>query len=252
MHCCPNRTEFIMKKLFLSGLLAVVACPLLAADPSPKIEVKNAAAALGSQTNYAWTSTVEVGANARFRPGPTEGRTERGGYTALLMSFGDNTNRAVLKGTNGAIQTPDNGWQSLAEAANDSGDGGFNPTMFLVRMIQAFKTPDLQAAGFANDAKELKADDDAISGDLTEDAAKAQLSFRPRGGNGDGPTVSNAKGSVKFWIKDGLLVKYQFHLQGTVSFNGNDREVDRTTTVEINNVNTTRIDVPDEAKKKLP
>jgi hypothetical protein len=36
-----------------------------------------------------------------------------------------------------------------------------------------------------------------------------------------------------------------------VSFNGNDRDVDRTTTVEIKNVNSTKIEVPDEAKKKL-
>jgi hypothetical protein len=36
-----------------------------------------------------------------------------------------------------------------------------------------------------------------------------------------------------------------------VSFNGNDRDVDRTTTVEIKDVNSTKIEVPDEAKKKL-
>jgi len=46
-------------------------------------------------------------------------------------------------------------------------------------------------------------------------------------------------------------VKYQYHVQGTVSFNGNDRDVDRTTTIEITDVGTTKIDVPDEAKKKL-
>ncbi len=48
---------------------------------------------------------------------------------------------------------------------------------------------------------------------------------------------------MKFWIKDGILVKYQYHVSGTVSFNGNDRDVDRTTTVEIKDVNSTKIDV---------
>ena len=56
---------------------------------------------------------------------------------------------------------------------------------------------------------------------------------------------------MKFWIEDGTLVKYQYHIQGTVSFNGNDRDVDRTMTVEIKDVNTTKIDVPDDAKKKM-
>ena len=235
------------------SLMALLAAPLLAADVSPKDNIKNAAAALGNQTNYSWRTTVEVGNNSRFRPGPTEGRTQKGGYTALLMSFGDNTNEAVLKGTNGAIKTPDNGWQSLAEAAKDDGGGGFNPSLFLARMMQNFKAPAVQAADLADSAKDLKKDTNGISGDLTEDGAKALLTFRPRGGGGggEGPTVSNAKGSAKFWLTDGKLVKYQFRVQGTVSFGGNDRDVDRTTTVEIRDVNSTKIEVPAEAKKKM-
>ncbi len=242
-----------MKRLVLPGLMALLATPLLAADASPKADIKNAAAALGNQTNYSWRTTVEVGNNSRFRPGPTEGRTQKGGYTTLLIGFGDNTNEAVLKGTNGAIKTPDDGWQSLAEAANDDGGGGFNPTLFLARMMQNFKDPAVQAADLADQAKDLKKDTNGISGDLTEDGAKALLMFRPRGGNGGGeePAVSHAKGSAKFWLKDGKLAKFQFHLQGTVSFNGNDRDVYRTTTVEIKDVNSTKIEVPDEAKKKL-
>jgi len=98
----------------------------------------------------------------------------------------------------------------------------------------------------------LKKDTNSISGDLTELGAKTLLAFRPRGGNGgEGPTITNAKGSVKFWLQDGKLVKYQFHVQGTVSFNGNDRDVDRTTTVEIKDVNSTKIDVSDDVKKIL-
>jgi hypothetical protein len=168
------------------------------------------------------------------------------------MSFGDNVSEAVLKGTNGAIKTPDNGWQSLAEAAKDDG-GGPNPGMFLARMLQNFKAPAEQAADLAGQVKDLKKDTNGISGDLTEESAKTLLMFRPRGGNGggEGPTVSNAKGSVKFWIADGKLARYQFHVQGTMSFNGNDRDVDRTTTVEIKDVNATKVAVPDEAKKKL-
>ncbi len=243
-----------MKRNLLSGLLALLAAPLLAADANPKAEVKQATLALGGQTNYSWRTTVDAGNNARFRPGPTEGKTEKGGYTTLSMSFNDNTSEAVRKGTNGAIKTPDNGWQSLAEAMKDDGGGGFNPAQFLARTVQNFKTPDLQAADLVDQVKDLKKDTNGISGDLTEDGAKALLAFRPRGGNGggEGPTIGNAKGSVKFWLANGKLAKYQFQVQGHVSFNGNDRDVDRTTTVEIKDVNSTRVEVPDDAKKKLP
>jgi hypothetical protein len=36
-----------------------------------------------------------------------------------------------------------------------------------------------------------------------------------------------------------------------MSFNGNDRPVDRDTTVTISNVGTTKINVPDDAKKLM-
>ena len=246
----PNQTKIIMKRHILPGLVALLAAPLLAADVSPKADVKNAAAALGSQTNYAWRATVEVPADSPFKPGPTDGKTEKGGYLMLSFNFGDNTTEAVTKGTNGAVKT-DDGWKTLAEALKDNGDGGFNPTMFIARMVQNYRVPAVEAASLADAAKELKKDTNSISGDLTEVGAKELLSFRRRGNGGDGPTVTNPKGSVKFWVKDGKLVKYQYHVQGTVSFNGNDRDVDRTTTVEIKDVNSTKIEVPAEAKKKL-
>jgi hypothetical protein len=68
---------------------------------------------------------------------------------------------------------------------------------------------------------------------------------------GDGPAASNAKGSVKFWLKDGGLLKYEFKVKGTVKFGDNDVDVDRATTVEIKDIGTTKVSVPDEAKKKL-
>jgi hypothetical protein len=238
-----------MKKNLLFGTMALLAGSLMAAESSPKDDVKNAAAALGNETNYTWRATVEVPADSQFKPGPTDGKTENGGYTTLSFSFGDNTTEAVTKGTNGAVNT-DDGWKSLADAMKDDGNGGFNPTMFIARMVQNYKIPAVEAASLADAAKELKNDSNSISGDLTEDGAKELLSFR-RGRNGGGPTITNPKGSVKFWITDGKLVKYQYHVQGTVSFNGNDRDVDRTTTVEISGVNSTKISVPDDAKKIL-
>jgi len=137
-------------------------------------------------------------------------------------------------------------WQSLAEVEQEEGFGRFR-----AMMARNLRTPAVQAADLAAAAKDLKKDGDAYSGELTEDGAKTFLSFRPRGAGGDGPTISNAKGSVKFWLKDGELSKYEFKVSGKVSFNGNDRDVDRATTVEIKDVGTTKVEVPEGAKKKL-
>jgi hypothetical protein len=245
-----------MKKNLLLGMVTLLAGSLFAADSSPKDDVVNAATALGNQASYAWHSATASpgGGGGGFGAGPIDGKTEKDGYTWISMTRGDNTTEALLKGTNGAIKTPDNGWQSLAEATADNGNG-FSPTMFFARTLQNYKTPAAAAADLAGQVTELKKDADSISGDLTDDGAKAMLSFRPRGGGGGAnfpaPDISNAKGSVKFWITDGKLSKYETHVSGKVSFNGNDRDIDRTTTVEIKDVGTTKIDVPDDAKKKL-
>jgi hypothetical protein len=215
-----------------------------------KDDVKAAATALGNEANYTWQTTMDMGANSPFQPGPTDGKTEKNGYTTVTMSSGDNTSEAVLKGTNAAVKTADNGWQTVAEATQGGGGGGFNPGMMIVRTAQNLKTPAVEAANLAGLAGDLKVDGDKITGALTEDGAKAQLSFGGRRG-GTPPTVANPKGTVTFWVADGKLVKYSFHVTGTVSRGGNDMDMDRTTTVVISNVGTTKVEVPDDAKKKL-
>ncbi len=74
--------------------------------------------------------------------------------------------------------------------------------------------------------------------------------FGGRGG-ANAPEISGARGSVKFWVKDGLLSKYEIKVQVEVCFNGNDRDVDRTTTVEIKDIGSTKVQVPADAKKRL-
>lgn len=224
---------------------------MFAADSTPKDDVTSAANALGDAANYSWHTTVDAGSNARFRPGPTEGKTAKDGYTTVSMTFNDNTTQLVMQGAKSAIKTPDGDWQSAAEASQDNG-GGPNAAMFAARMAQNFKAPAAEAASLAGEATDLKAGDNGISGNLPEDSVKKMLTFRRRGNNnGDGPTVSNAKGTVTFWVADGKLTKFQTHVTGTVSFNGNDRDVDRTTTTEIKDVGATKVEVPDDAKKKL-
>jgi hypothetical protein len=130
-----------------------------------------------------------------------------------------------------------------------SGDPG--PATFIARRMQNFKGPVAQAEDLTGKVQELKKDGDTYAGDLTEEAAKSQLMFGGRAGGGNGPEISGAKGSVKFWVKDGLLSKCEIKVKGSVSFNGNDRQVDRTTTIEIKDIGSTKIEVPAEAKKKL-
>lgn len=214
---------------------------------------------LKDSDNYSWKTLTDMGANSQFRPGPQEGKTDKG-TTMLTMSFGDNTIEAVIQGDKGAIKTED-GWQSLEEATQNGAQG---PGRFMGRMLRNFKTPGAQVAETADKVKDqLKKDGDAYVAELNEDTAKQLMRFGggrrgggqggqgQQGGQGGGPQISNAKGEVKLWITDGMLSKYKVHVTGTMNVNGEDREIDRTTTTEIKDVGTTKVEVPDEAKKKL-
>jgi hypothetical protein len=236
-----------MKLLNMLVTMLAASTPLLAADSPGKDEVKSAAQKLAAADNYSWTTTIDA---ARFHPGPSHGKTEKGGFTYVDFSMQDNTIEAVVKGGKGAIKTED-GWQSLQDAAKAGEDGGFNPRMFLARRMQNYKAPAAEAEDIMGKAKDLTKSDDVYSGDLTEEGAKSLMAFGGRRGGGQAPAISKAKGSVKFWIKDGVLTKYQLKLQGTVNRNGEDMDIDRTTTVEIKDVGTTKVSVPDEAKSKM-
>jgi hypothetical protein len=252
-----------MKRNAIISLVAVMAGSLLAADSDSKDTVAGAIKKLGEQSNYSWKSSMENagggaggggggGGRGGFRLGPTEGKTEKGGYTMLTMSRGENNVQAVLKDGKGAVKSGES-WQSLSEAGQDQGGGGGGGGRgrFLARTLENYKTPAAEAQDLLGKVNDLKESDGVYSGDLTSEGARSLLRFGGgRGGGNGGPEISGAKGSAKFWVKDGMLTKFQTNVKGTVSFNGNDRDVDRTTTVEIKDVGATKIEVPAEALKK--
>jgi hypothetical protein len=119
--------------------------------------------------------------------------------------------------------------------------------------LTASGTPDDEAGKLLKAVKELKAGDgDSLSGDLTPEGAKDFLTFHPRHGDPP-PPPKDAKGSVKFWLKDGALTKFESHLQAKVAFGPDQDEQDFeiTRTIEIQSVGTTKVDVPTEARKAL-
>lgn len=231
----PNST---MKKSILCCATLLAAFSMSAAEP--KDDVLAAAKKLGEQANYSWKSTVTVPEDAPFKPGPTEGKIEKGGFMYVKTTFGDNTMESAKKGEKLAFTNRDGEWQSATE-----GQGGGRG----MGMMRNVKAPSEQVADLVAGVKEFKKDGDAVGGELTEEAAKSLLRFRRGGGNG--PTISDAKGSAKFWTKDGVLSKYEFKVSGKVEFNGNEMNQDRTTTVEIKDIGATKVEVPEAAKKKL-
>ena len=65
------------------------------------------------------------------------------------------------------------------------------------------------------------------------------------------PISYSVSGSVKFWIKEGALAKYEVNVQGKVTNGDRETEVNRTTTVEIKEAGTTKLELPADVKEKL-
>jgi hypothetical protein len=227
-----------MKKWFPIVALLCIAQIVIADE---KKDVIAAAKKLGDKANYSWRATTKVeGGASNWTPGPTEGQSEKGGYTFLSASLGDNHYEVAIKGDKQAIKR-ESEWESAEDLQGDN--------EWIARRLKSFKAPAAEAEDLANKSKGLKNEGGVHLGDLTEAGVK-EIIARGRRTASD---AKNAKGWVKFWIKDGVVTKYEYNLQGTITVGQDQREIDlnRTTTVEIKEVGTTKVSVPEGAKKKL-
>ena len=213
-------------------------------------DVGSAIQKLNDASNYSWKQTSENAGGGGFGAGTQEGKTEKDGYTTLNLTFGDNNVQVVMKGKKGVVKT-DDGWKTGEEMADEQGPG-----RFMAMMVQNFKTPGQMLADNSGKIEEFKQADGAYVAEVSGKDANDLLmggfgGRRGRGGNAQPPDISNAKVVVKLWVKDGVISKSEIHATGTISFNGNDRDIDRTTTTEFSDVGSTKIEVPEDAKKKL-
>ena len=218
--------------------------PLFAADTSAVGPLKDAIAKLKAEPNYSWTVKTEL-PSMGFTPEPMQCRTEKDGYMFLTEDMNGNTAQAAFKGDKAALKLED-AWQA-GDAVDQTAMNGW--------WLALTRSAADEAADLVSKAKELKPGADGLwSGDLTEAGAADLLNFGRRpGATNAPPPPKNAKGSVKLWVKDGELIKFESHLQGSVSFAPGQDPMDMETirTAEIHDQGKTKVDVPAEAKAKL-
>jgi hypothetical protein len=235
-----------MKRIIVSGLIGMACGVLCAADAGPKEKITTAVRQVGNKPNYSWTTSMK---EADGRPGPLgdiQGKAEKGGVMGLSFAVSGIPVDAFLKGGKGTARALQ-GWQTLDEIAQTSGSAAA-----VVRFLRAYKSPLEESAKLAASVKELKEAEGVFTGDLKEDAARELLLVGSRQKEGqEQPKTTDAKGSVKFWIKDGALCKYEISVQGKVTAGDRETAVNRTTTVEIKDAGATKLEVPEDAKTKM-
>ena len=235
-----------MKQALIVGLIGLVTRALTAADSSPQDKIVSAAKQVGDQPNYSWTTTTKEGDGGPGRIGHIAGKAEKGGLTYLSFEVGAVPVEVYMNGQKGAAKALE-GWQTFDEIAQTSGTAAA-----VVSYLRIYKAPGGESAALAGKVKEVKEAEGVISGDLKEEAAKELLERGARRREGqDPPKVDNPKGSVKFWIQNGALTKYEINIRGKVTTGDRESDVNRTTTVEIKDAGTTKLEVPAEAKQKM-
>jgi len=248
-----------MNRTMATLILALAAAAPAMADD--KDDVKAAAKKLADSPNYSWVSTVKNNAENAGGPGagrfggggPIEGKTEKDGVTWVKMKQGETFFEAAFKGEKFAMKLKDQ-WMGTGDVPGGGAQPGRpDPTMFMSRILKNIKPGASGVADSIDKLKNLKSEGDGVySGEFTPEGAQEQLSPKIEGAPaGASPTITDGKGTIKIWIKDGLLVKIESTLQGKMTFRNQEREINRTTTTEIKDVGSTKIELPDEAKKKL-
>jgi hypothetical protein len=234
-----------MKRALIIGSIALLARALSAAESSPQDQIANATKQLGDKPNYSWTTTMKEGDGPSRIPS-IEGKANKEGLTYLSFEIGGIPVEVYMNGQKGTAKALE-GWQTFDEVAATS-----STAAAVVRFLRSYKAPAAEAAGFSSKLKDVKEAEGAISGELKEDATKEMLSFGTRRREGqEPPKIENPKGSAKFWITNAIPAKYEVHVQGKVTAGERETDVDRTTTVEVKDAGTTKLELPAEAKEKL-
>ena len=235
-----------MKNALILGLFGLLAGTLSAAESSPQDTVISAAKGLGDKPNYSWTITLKEGYGNSGRFPPIVGKTDKSGIMYLKTMDGATSGEVYMNGQKGTAGGP-GGWQTFDELAKL---GGFAAA--IVRHLRLYKTPSAECGVLAGALQNVKEEQGILSGELKGDAAKEYLEpYIPPFAGQPPPKIADPRGSVKFWIGKGMLTKYEINVQCRVIRSDQESEFQRTTTVEIKNVGTTKLEVPEGAKQKL-
>lgn len=224
-----------------------------AADPAGSADdLKSAVRKLSEAASYTWSveSSAAGDTAEKYAAGPLDGKTEKGGFTWIRtretppIEIGLKAQKMVVR--------LDEGWaleQDLASGAR------LRPhaNLTLVRSLKTHPRPAAQAALLLKHSKDLK---EGVPGYFTatlEEAGVKEL-LRQSIRMGRNPEVTPKDGTVAFTTRDGVVVRYEYSLHGDVSYPApaaSTWTAELRSTVDIKEIGTTSVELPEEARKKL-
>lgn len=227
---------------------AAAVTPAPATDPA--VELTAATEKLVSSKSYAWTQTTSF---ANMGDRTTTGKKGSGGYLLVNIPGRDEEIQVLARKGKAALKG-DDGWTvANAEAGGGGGGGGGGQGRgnFVARMARNLREPVVEAKELVAKVSGLKSENGTYSGTLSEEAAKELMTFgggrRGGGGGFTPPPITGAGGTIKFTVANGVLTGYEFTLTGKMEFNGEEREMNRTTKVQFTGLGSTSFEIPEAA-----
>jgi hypothetical protein len=236
--------------LFATAALALAG--IAEADPAGEAgDLQAAVRKLSEAANYSWTVTVSSAGETseRYAAGSHDGKTEKGGLTWIRTRETPPV-EVVQKGQKMAVRL-DDGWALEQDLGTSRARGHAN--LSLIRSLKGHPRPAAQAASLLKHAKELNEGPPGyFTSSLGEESVKELLRQSLR--TTHHPEIASQGGSLAFWIKDGVLTRYELALRGTVTYPApaaSTWSADLRTTVDVSAVGSTPLDVSEDARKKV-
>ncbi len=235
-------------------LLLLAATASLRAAPADQAVV--AAMKIVDTRNYSWTCYVPSTGRALV---VREGKANKDGFSMVtfvdpqspmmrqIARLNDGTVIAFFRGEGNFVFQTSDGWKTGEELPplglrRRGAKGGADYWL-------SVPSPHEELEIIVGSYQDMKLVDGALQGSLSDDGARQLL------GSSKTPAVT-ATGSFKLWVEDGVLTKYLVDLTGTIMTGapGADAEstpLRRLMLTEIKDVGKTKLDVPDEVRRKL-
>jgi hypothetical protein len=227
--------------LSLAGILAV------AVWETSDEDLCKATQAASEMSSYAFKVDVKADRRARgLAPLAVEGKYEKD-QPVYFKAQGTDAYRRT-----GAVVVKDGeAWKRLERKKREKKDR--NQTTLL--SLGDVKLPHEELTEFEKKLekieKAVEGETTVYSGALTADGARS-LAATGNKASGKGRLNLTYSGSAKLWLnKDGQVTKYEVSIKGSGKVKERDVQVSTTRTVELSEIGTVKVEVPEAAKKSL-
>ena len=183
-----------------------------------------------------------------------EGKSDGNGLTFVSVVLTNRTVQGYVLGNKAYVTSAQRSWKAEPLLAK-----GESPGALMTRLVRSVTPPSQEIDLLLSHKEKIEKNGDVFSGDLPESVAKKLFEgSERRSGKAEAAErkavrkeANAARGNVTLWTKEGVVTKYEIRLIGKIDLDGKEAEVMRTRTIEIKDIGTTKIDVPEKARRKL-